>query len=96
MKLVFRETARRDLRWFARYYSRTFPEGRKQAESRFRAAIELVLSNPGAGEVVAGFRVREFPVRGTPFLLIYSAKDGMIDILRVWDCRSDPGKLDEA
>jgi toxin ParE1/3/4 len=95
MKLVFREHAKRDLRWFAAYYSKRFPEGRKNAERSFRAAIELVLANPYAGTVMEGKPARQFPVLRTPFMLIYSIEDDSIDIIRVWDARADPTRLNE-
>ena len=95
MKLIFREHAKRDLRWFASYYSRTFPEGRKNAERSLTLAIELLLTNPYAGNVVEGKPARQFPVLRTPFVLIYSKEGDSIHILRVWDARADPVRLNE-
>jgi plasmid stabilization system protein ParE len=95
MKLVFREHAKRDLRWFAAYYSERFPEGRKNAERSLRAAIELLLGNPFAGSVMEGKPARQFPVSRTPFILIYSIEGDSLDIIRVWDARADPARLNE-
>ena len=95
MKLIFREHAKRDLRWFASYYSRTFPEGRKNAERSLTLAIELLLTNSYAGNVVEGKPARKFPVLRTPFMLIYSIESDSIHIIRVWDARADPARLNE-
>ena len=95
MKLIFGELAKRDLRWFTAYYSKTFPEGRKNAERRLTVAIELLLANPFAGTVVQGKPARQFPVLRTPFILIYSIEGDSIHIIRVWDARADPDRLNE-
>jgi plasmid stabilization system protein ParE len=95
MKLVFREDAKRDLRWFSKYYALNFPEGRKQAELRFAAAIKLVLDNPRAGNRIEGLVVRKMAVQRTPFVLIYAITGDTIDIIRVWDARADPIRFSE-
>ena len=95
MKLVFGEYAKRDLRWFATYYSKRFPEGRKGAERSLSTTIDLLLTNPHAGNPVEGLPVRQFPVLRTPFILIYSIEGDSLDIIRVWDARADPLRLNE-
>ena len=95
MKLVLREHAKRDLRWFAACYSKTFPEGRKNAERGLRRAIEVILANPSAGNPLEGMPPRQFAVLRTPFVLIYSVERDSLDIIRVWDARADPARLNE-
>ena len=95
MKLVFREHAKRDLQWFAAYYSKRFPEGRKNAERSLRKAIEVILANPFAGNPLEGMPARQFAVLRTPFVLIYSIEGDSLDIIRVWDARADPARLNE-
>lgn len=95
MNLIFREYAKRDLRWFAAYYSKTFPEGRKKAERSLTVAIELLLANPFAGSIVEEMPARQFPVLRTPFVVIYTIEGDSIHILRVWDARADPVRLNE-
>jgi plasmid stabilization system protein ParE len=95
MKLIFLEHAKRDLRWFAALYSKTFPEGRKNAERSLTVAIELLLANPFAGNVVEGKPARQFPVLRTPFVLICSIEGDSIHIIRVWDARAYPVRLNE-
>jgi plasmid stabilization system protein ParE len=77
------------------YYSKRFPEGRKNTERSFRAAIEFVLANPFVGTAMEGKPARQFPVLRTPFMLIYAIEDDSIDIIRVWDARADPARLNE-
>ena len=95
MKLVFREDAKRDLRWFSKYYSFNFPEGRKQAERRFADAIKLTLENPRAGQLIEGLSVRKMAVQRTPFILIYTILGDTIDVIRVWDARAEPIRFSE-
>ena len=95
MRLTFRPQAERDLRWFTFYYGNRFPEGRRAAELRLRSTIELVLANPHAGRPMQGLSSRRLTVIKTPFVLIYSVEGDTIDILRVWDARSDPAEFDE-
>jgi plasmid stabilization system protein ParE len=93
MKISFRNQARLDLRWFTHYYSERFPEGRKKAEQSFRAIIKLVLGNPHAGQRLEGVNARRLPVTRTPFVLVYTVVGDRIDVIRVWDARSDPRDL---
>jgi plasmid stabilization system protein ParE len=95
MKLTFRPQAETDLRWFALYHAERVPEGRRKAEQKLRSSIELVLANPLAGRRMERLPARLFPVQHTPFVLIYTVMGDTIDILRVWDARSDPEDLSE-
>jgi plasmid stabilization system protein ParE len=96
MKLEFREQAKRDMRWFRRYYAERFPEGRGRAERHFRATIELILANPRAGQQMITVPTRKIPVLRTPFVLIYIIAGDTLEIIRVWDARADPERLFES
>jgi plasmid stabilization system protein ParE len=96
MKLEFQEQAKQDLRWFRRYYASSFPEGRHNAEQNFRTTIEIVLANPRAGQPMEKMQVRKIKVLRTPFLMIYTVIGDTVEIIRVWDTRSDPDKLFES
>ena len=95
MKQAFRAQAKIDMRWFAAYYSKRFPQGRKNAERSFRTTIELVLANPFVGTPFDNMPARRLAVQRTPFVLIYAIVGDSIDVLRVWDTRADPIRLDE-
>jgi len=72
MKLRFGPRAARDLEWFTRYYADVFPEGRRNARRSLKAALDLVMANPGAGRKTRYPLVRQFPVARTPFIIVYS------------------------
>jgi hypothetical protein len=90
MRLVYLASAKPGLRWFHRYYTSVFPEGKALADRRFLAVQTLLKSNPRAGhesEIVSS--AREFPVPQTPFGFVYQIKDDRIEVLLVVDNRSD-------
>jgi plasmid stabilization system protein ParE len=93
MKLSFRATAQQDLRWFEYYHTHRVSGGRKKAELRLRAAIQLLKANPYAGVSVGEGNARSFPVLRTAFVLHYVVISDTIEIVRVWDSRADPEKL---
>jgi plasmid stabilization system protein ParE len=95
MKLTFRPQAEQDLRWFAHYYRKRFPAGKREAERRLQVATQLLLTNPLAGQMMEEVSARRFPVPRSPFVLIYTVERDTINILRVWDGRADPVRLNE-
>ena len=89
MQIVFLASAVPDLRWFKTYYMRVFPEGRRNADQQYHALLKLLKSTPMVGEAVADFPdAREYPIRRTPFTVIYRVRPDQIQILRVLDQRS--------
>ena len=89
MNIVFLASTRADLRWFKRYYSRVFPEGRSNADRQFKAFLDLLKANPGIGhpyEAESG--VREYSLPRVPFTVLYRVKSDRIEVLRVYDQRS--------
>ena len=90
MQIVFLARAKRDLRWFKLYYTKTFPEGRAKANSQFLTTQQLLGANPHIGhpsERVIG--VREYHIPRIPFSFLYRVKKDRIEILRVLDTRAD-------
>jgi plasmid stabilization system protein ParE len=89
MKIIFLAGAKADLRWFKRYYMQVFPEGRVNADQQYGTFLRLLSSSPMVGEKVEGMpEVREYPIRRTPFTVLYRVKAEHIEILRVFDQRS--------
>lgn len=89
MKILLLASAKADLRWFKRYYMQVFPSGRENADQQYRALLQLLRSNPDVGErVEGGASLREFPIWRTPFSVLYRVKPEHIEILRVYDQRS--------
>jgi plasmid stabilization system protein ParE len=90
MKILILASAKADLRWFKRYYMQVFPAGRENADQQYRALLQLLRSTPNVGERVEGFPdVREFPIRRTPFAVLYRVQPDHVEILRIFDQRSD-------
>ncbi|WP_039019230.1 type II toxin-antitoxin system RelE/ParE family toxin [Halocynthiibacter namhaensis] len=90
MKILILASAKPDLRWFKQYYMRVFPAGRESADHQFKSLLQLLKSNPDVGERVDGVPfVREFPIRKTPFTVLYRVQSEHIEILRVFDQRSE-------
>jgi len=90
MKIVFLSSALPDLRWFKLYYTRNFPAGRENANRQFQTLLELLRNNPQIGRSYEGEKgVRRYPVPRTPFTILYRARSEQIEILRVYDQRSN-------
>ena len=90
MNIIFLETAKYDLRWFKQYYTRVFPEGRSNADRQYRAFLQLLKANPGIGhpdEWELG--LMEYHIPRIPFTVLYRVKSEHIEILRLYDQRSD-------
>lgn len=89
MKIIFLATSHNDLRWFKRYYVSVFPQGRKKADQRYLAILNLLRENPMVGhpsETVSD--AREFHISRTPFTFLYRVTKDYIEIMRVIDGRS--------
>jgi plasmid stabilization system protein ParE len=90
MRLIFLARATQDLRWFKRYYTAAFPEGRTKADAQFLRAQQLLLANPHIGHPSDKMEgARELHIQRTPFTFIYRPFSDRIEILRVVDERSD-------
>ena len=90
MKLIFRLSARSDLKWFRRYYTSVFPEGEKHARRHYLLTCKTLLEHPQAGRSAgAGTPVRELPIPRTPFSFVYCVSEDEIIILRVLDARAE-------
>jgi plasmid stabilization system protein ParE len=93
MKIVFLASADEGIRWFTRYYIGAFPEGQTNARDRMATSLSLLGANPHLGRVVGKRGQRELSIPRTPFSLIYRIANDRIEILRVWDGRANPNRL---
>ena len=90
MQIKFLADAKADLRWFKQYYSRVFPAGRSKADQQYRALLMLLKSQPRAGHQDGDFPgVFEYVVPGIPFTVLYRINDDAIEIMRLYDQRSE-------
>jgi len=90
MKIIILAEAKADLRWFKHYYTRVFPEGRKNADQQYHSFLRLLKTTPTIGEAVEDMAdVREYPIRNIPFSVIYRVRSEHIELLRIFDQRSE-------
>ncbi|HVW58067.1 MAG TPA: type II toxin-antitoxin system RelE/ParE family toxin [Rhizobiaceae bacterium] len=94
MRIVFLPTTGPDFDWLTEYYLSIFPEGGPGAYRRLERALTNLSDNPRLGKAIARTEYRTYSVPRTPFSLIYRIGDAAIEILHVWDQRSNPLDLD--
>ncbi|HET7412547.1 MAG TPA: type II toxin-antitoxin system RelE/ParE family toxin [Pararhizobium sp.] len=93
MKVVFLPSSDEDVRWFTRYYRSVFPGGRGKARRRMAEVLAILADNPQIGRTADDTGQRELPITNTPFALIYRVTADRIEILRLWDGRANPDRL---
>jgi plasmid stabilization system protein ParE len=90
MQIKFLDETKADLRWFKQYYSQVFPAGRTKADQQFRALLILLKSEPHVGRQEEEWPgVFEYVIPGIPFTVLYRIKDETIEIMRLYDQRSE-------
>jgi len=94
MKIVFLSTTAPDFDWITEYYLSIFPEGGPRAYQSLDRALSNLSDNPHLGKAIARTEYRKYSVPRTPFSLIYRVGDAAIEILHIWDQRSNPLDLD--
>jgi plasmid stabilization system protein ParE len=90
MRIVFLATTAPDFEWITDYYLRIFPEGGPKAYRRLDRALSNLSDNPYLGKAIARTKYRQYSVPRTPFSLIYHVSAEVIEILHIWDQRSNP------
>ena len=88
MNIVFLESCRHDLDWLQNYYSAVFPGGHRRAYEQYERAKTFLRHNPYIGHHLEEAGLREFQISRTQFSFVYRIKDGVIEIVRVWDQRA--------
>ena len=89
MQIKYLDAALDDMTWFREYYTKVFSAGKKNARTQLLKAERLIAQNPGIGEAdeqLAG--VREYPISGIPFTVLFRLTSDSIEILRIYDQRS--------
>lgn len=90
MRIVFLPTTAPDFEWITEYYLTIFPEGGPKAYRRLDRALSNLSYNPHLGKAIARTKYRQYSVPRTPFSLIYRIGGEAIEILHIWDQRSNP------
>ena len=94
MRIVFLPTTARDFEWITDYYLSIFPEGGLKAYRHLDRGLSNLSDNPRLGKAIARTGYRQYSVPRTPFSLIYRIGGEAIEILHIWDQRSNPLDLD--
>ncbi len=94
MEIVYLKRAQLDLTWMREYYSTVFTAGSERAREHFLSAEKLLLDYPEIGHETEFDNVRQLTIKRTPFSFIYRLTPTRIEVLRIWDGRADPAKLD--
>jgi plasmid stabilization system protein ParE len=94
MKLTYLDSTKPDLAWLRTYYGSIFPEGAAKAAARYLKTIDILQRSPYIGRPIGQDGLRKLSIPGTPFSIFYQIVEDRIEIVRVWDQRSDPAKLD--
>ena len=90
MRIVFLPATASDFDWITEYYLSVFPEGGPNAYRRLDKALSNLSANPRLGKAIARTAYRQYAVLRTPFCLIYRIEADTIEILHIWDQRSNP------
>ena len=89
MKVVFLKSTRLDIAWFREYYGSKFAAGQANAASHLREAKILLKTYANIGHASDTEGLRELQVLKTPFLLVYRIYADEIQIVRLWDQRTE-------
>ena len=71
------------------------PDAARRIAARIHEATRRLGDYPLIGRVGDDPDTREWPVRRTPYLVVYEIRDDAIEILRVWHMRRDRTRTDE-
>jgi plasmid stabilization system protein ParE len=93
MKLIYLNSTKPDLAWYRIYYGSVFPAGAKRASAQYLRAIANLTDNPHIGQPVTDDGLRRYVIPRIPFSIFYRVTDEHIEIVHIWDQRSDPAKL---
>ena len=89
MKLVFLPSTKTGLRWFHRYYTAVFREGKSNADRHFLAMKKTLASSPEIGRPVGVKNYRIYMIPRTPFSVIYRIAGDRVEIVGVLDQRAE-------
>ena len=84
MKLRWTRLALADFEQAHDHIARENPEAARQIAQRILDATEVLVEHPRIGRDGKDEDSREWHVDKTPYLLVYSIKDDVIELWRVW------------
>ena len=83
MPVVWSRRAARHLSAIRRYIRRFNPEAAKSTAKRILESVHVIAEHPQIGRAGRIGWTREFPVPGTPYLLVYMVQDATLEIIAV-------------
>jgi len=93
MKIIYLNSTKPDLAWYRHYYRSVFPAGAKRAAEAYLTAINNLIDKPQIGPAAYN-EIRRYSIQKTPFSIFYRVTKQHIEIVRIWDQRADPTKLE--
>jgi toxin ParE1/3/4 len=89
MKLIWSLSARADLRQIHSYIDFRNPPAANRVKLRIVEAVRNLVDFPGMGRPHKRHGIREFPVTGLPYIIVYRVVSDVIEIIAVDDGRMD-------
>ena len=89
MRLVWSESARRDLRAQIFFLAERNPDAARRVQAAIRDAVERLSTYPHRGRPGRRDGTRELIVVGLPYVIIYAMADTELTILRVLHAAQD-------
>ena len=83
MEVVWLELARQDLIHLRAYIGKDNPDAARRVALRLLRAVDTLKGSPAMGRPGRWPGTRELVVSGTPYIIPYRARGGIIEILRV-------------
>ena len=87
--MIFLPSARPGLRWFHKYYTSVFTAGKGNADRQFLTMKKVLLAMPEAGRQIGVKNYRLYGITKTPFSAIYRVVEDRIEIMHIYDQRSE-------
>ena len=89
MRLLWSELAERDVDRLWCFLADRSVELADRIEERLRTRAESLIAHPHQGRPIAGRPERELPIPDVQYVIVYTAEEGTIRILRVWSTRQN-------
>ena len=83
MPVVWSRRAGRHMSSIRRYIQQFNPEAAKSTAKRILESVRAVSEHPQIGRAGRSGWTREFPVQGTPYLIVYMVQDATLEIVAV-------------
>ena len=87
MRYRFSRIAAGELREAYDYVAQDSPNAAQSVADRIREALETLGESPSIGRLTQDAAVREHPVPGLPYIIVYEPRGNEIFVLHVWHGR---------